>query len=42
MHPTLNTLFLSANTYIVTNKFENEANLFADLLIGLDQDIHIC
>lgn len=42
MHPTLNTLFLSANTYMVTSKFENEANLFADLLIELDQDIHIC
>lgn len=42
MHSSLNTMFLCANTSIVVNKFENEANLFAKLLIELDQDIHIC
>lgn len=42
MHPTINTLFLSMNTYMVTTKYENEANLFADILTELDKDIHIC
>ena len=42
MHPTVNTLFLSMNTYMVTNRFENEANLFADILSDINKDIHIC
>ena len=42
MHPTINTLFLSMNTYMVTSRFENEANFFADILTELDKDIHIC
>ena len=39
---TINTLFLSMNTYMITTKYENEANLFADILTELDKDIHIC
>nr|WP_302597784.1 ImmA/IrrE family metallo-endopeptidase [uncultured Cellulosilyticum sp.] len=42
MHPTLNTLFLSANTYMITSRYEKEANLFADILTDLDKEIHIC
>lgn len=42
MHSFLNTMFLCAHTSIIVNKFENEANLFADLLMKLNKDIHIC
>ncbi len=39
LHPKLNTAFLRTHTYMVINKFENEANEFAINLLISDSDI---
>ncbi len=39
LHPKTNTAFLKTHTYMVINKFENEANEFAVNLLITDDDI---
>ncbi len=39
LHPKTNTAFLKTHTYMVINKFENEANQFAVNLLISDEDI---
>lgn len=39
LHPDVNTAFLKTHTYMVINKFENEANEFAIRLLIRDEDL---